>query len=126
VKSFSAHSFIAFSSSSPPASSLSTENEEGESVELEIADESLSPEKLLETKLSCEAGACFVKTSTGINTTGATVADVALMKANCTEGVKVKAAGGIKTAEFAMALVEAGAERIGTSSGIAIAADLAK
>lgn len=38
-----------------PASSLSTENEEGESVELEIADESLSPEKLLETKLSCEA-----------------------------------------------------------------------
>lgn len=83
-------------------------------------------EKVMATKLSCEAGACFVKTSTGINTTGATVADVALMKANCTEGVKVKAAGGIKTAEFAMALVEAGAERIGTSSGIAIAADLAK
>ena len=83
-------------------------------------------EKIMATKLSCEAGATFVKTSTGINTTGATVHDVALMKANVTGGVKVKAAGGIRNAEFAMALVEAGAERIGTSAGIAIAEELKK
>ena len=83
-------------------------------------------EKIMATKLSCEAGATFVKTSTGINTTGATVNDVALMKANVTGGVKVKAAGGIRNAEFAMALVEAGAERIGTSAGIAIAEELKK
>lgn len=83
-------------------------------------------EKIMATKLTCEAGATFVKTSTGINTTGATVADVALMKANVSGGVKVKAAGGIRTAEFAKALVEAGAERIGTSAGIAIAEELNK
>lgn len=83
-------------------------------------------EKIMATKLSCEAGATFVKTSTGINTTGATVHDVALMKANVTGGVKVKAAGGIRNAKFAMALVEAGAERIGTSAGIAIAEELKK
>ena len=78
-------------------------------------------EKVMATKLSCEAGACFVKTSTGISSTGATVHDVALMKANVTDGVRVKASGGIKTAEFAMELVSAGADRLGTSSGIAIA-----
>ena len=77
-------------------------------------------EKVIATKLSCEAGACFVKTSTGISSTGATVEDVSLMKANVTNGVKVKASGGIKTADFAEALVEAGAERLGTSSGISI------
>ena len=81
-------------------------------------------EKVMATKLSCEAGATFVKTSTGINSTGATAADVALMKANVSGGVKVKAAGGIRSAEFAVELVEAGAERIGTSAGIAIAAAL--
>ena len=83
-------------------------------------------EKVIATKLTCEAGATFVKTSTGINSTGATVADVALMKASVTNGVKVKAAGGIRDAAFAKALVEAGAERIGTSAGIAIAKELAE
>ena len=77
-------------------------------------------ETAIATRLSCEAGAHFVKTSTGVNTTGATVADVKIMKANVTDGVKIKAAGGIKTAEFANELIAAGAERIGTSSGIAI------
>ena len=81
-------------------------------------------EKVMATKLSCEAGACFVKTSTGISSTGATVRDVALMKANVTDGVRVKASGGIKTAEFAMELVTAGADRLGTSSGIAIAEEI--
>ena len=82
-------------------------------------------EKVIATKLTSEAGATFVKTSTGINSTGATVEDVALMKANVSNGVKVKAAGGIRDAAFAKALVEAGAERIGTSAGIAIAKELA-
>ena len=77
-------------------------------------------EKVTAVKLSCEAGATFVKTSTGVMSTGATVADVALMKKNVTNGVKVKASGGIKTAEFAKELIEAGADRIGTSAGIAI------
>lgn len=77
-------------------------------------------EKKMATKLSCEAGACFVKTSTGVSSTGATVADVKLMKENATNGVKVKASGGIKTAEFAAELIAAGADRLGTSSGITI------
>ena len=77
-------------------------------------------EKVTAVKLSCEAGATFVKTSTGVMSTGATVADVALMKKNVTNGVKVKASGGIKTAEFAKELIEAGADRIGTSAGLAI------
>ena len=60
------------------------------------------------------------KRSTGVSSTGATVADVKLMKENAAEGVKVKASGGIKTAEFAYELIEAGADRLGTSSGITI------
>ena len=77
-------------------------------------------EKAIATRLSCEAGATFVKTSTGVSSTGATVEDVKIMKANVSNGVKIKASGGIKTREFADELVAAGAERIGTSSGIAI------
>ena len=77
-------------------------------------------EKVMAVRLSCEAGAHFVKTSTGIMAGGATVADVKLMKENVSNGTKVKASGGIKTAEFAKELVEAGADRLGTSSGMTI------
>ena len=77
-------------------------------------------EKIMAVKLSCEAGASFVKTSTGIMAGGATVADVALMKANVSGGTKVKASGGIKDAGSALELIEAGADRLGTSSGMAI------
>lgn len=77
-------------------------------------------EKVIAVKLSCEAGASFVKTSTGIMAGGATIADVALMKKNVSGGTKVKASGGIKDAEFALNLIEAGADRLGTSSGMAI------
>lgn len=62
----------------------------------------------------------FIKTSTGFGTGGATVEDVALMKQTVGDLVKVKAAGGIRTPEAMLAMVEAGAERIGTSSGIKI------
>lgn len=77
-------------------------------------------EKVTATKLSCEAGATFVKTCSGVSAGVATVEDVKLMRANCSGGVKVKASAGIKTFEQAKALVDAGAERLGTSSGIAI------
>ncbi|GAB2027361.1 deoxyribose-phosphate aldolase [Lactovum odontotermitis] len=62
----------------------------------------------------------FVKTSTGFGAGGATVEDVQLMKSIVGETVKVKAAGGIRDLETALNMIEAGAERIGTSSGIKI------
>lgn len=62
----------------------------------------------------------FVKTSTGFGTGGATIEDVALMKKMVGEEVKVKAAGGIRDLTTALAMIEAGAERLGTSSGIKI------
>lgn len=62
----------------------------------------------------------FVKTSTGFGTSGATLADVALMKKVVGEEVKVKAAGGIRDLTTALAMIEAGAQRLGTSSGIKI------
>jgi len=77
-------------------------------------------EKVKVCNLSVEAGAAFVKTSTGFNTGGATVADVALMKKAVNGRAKVKASGGVRTAADAMAMVDAGADRIGTSNGIAI------
>ena len=66
------------------------------------------------------AGADFVKTSTGFGTGGATVEDVKLMRQSVCNVCKIKAAGGIKDRETALAMIEAGADRIGTSSGIAI------
>lgn len=74
-------------------------------------------------RLSVEAHATFVKTSTGFGTGGATVHDVALMTKAVNGAAKVKASGGIHTVEEAAAMVEAGADRIGTSSGIAIVAE---
>lgn len=71
-------------------------------------------------KLSVEAGAHFVKTSTGFSTGGATVADVKLMKETVGDAAKVKASGGVRDYEGAMAVIEAGADRIGASAGIAI------
>ncbi len=77
-------------------------------------------EKALATRLSCEAGAHFVKTCTGVSAGTATVSDIQLMKANITPGVKLKASAGIRCYEDAVALIEAGADRLGTSAGIAI------
>ena len=76
-------------------------------------------EKNIACRLACEAGADFVKTSTGFSTAGATVEDVALMKA-AAGGLKVKAAGGIRTYDDAVAMLNAGADRIGASASIAI------
>lgn len=77
-------------------------------------------EKALATRLSCEAGAHFVKTCTGVSEGVATVADIQLMKANVSGDVQLKASAGVRTYEDAKALIEAGADRIGTSAGIAI------
>lgn len=77
-------------------------------------------EKALATRLSCEAGAHFVKTCTGVSEGVATVEDIRLMKANLSGDVQLKASSGIKTYEAAKALVDAGADRLGTSAGIAI------
>jgi deoxyribose-phosphate aldolase len=71
-------------------------------------------------KLCADAGVDFVKTSTGFAPAGATIEHVSLMKKNLPPTVGIKASGGIKTAEQALAMIEAGASRIGTSSGVTI------
>jgi deoxyribose-phosphate aldolase len=71
-------------------------------------------------RLCMDSGADFVKTSTGFGGGGATEADVALMRSVVGGSMGVKASGGIKTFEQAMAMFKAGANRIGTSSGMTI------
>ena len=77
-------------------------------------------EKALATRLSCEAGAHFVKTCTGVSAGVATVSDIKIMKENITPGVRLKASAGIRCYADAAALVKAGADRLGTSAGVAI------
>ncbi len=72
-------------------------------------------EKIRACKIVTEAGADYIKTSTGFSTAGATLADVKLMRANVGEKVLVKAAGGISGLEDAEKFLEAGASRLGTS-----------
>ena len=74
-------------------------------------------------ELSVEAGAHFVKTSTGFSSGGATVEDVKLMRETLGDRAGVKASGGIKTRDQALALIQAGATRIGASAGIAIVSE---
>ena len=83
------------------------------------------PEKQLAVELACEAGANYVKTCTGFSSGAATVDDVRLMKQSCASGVLVKASGGIRDRSTAMALIDAGADRLGTSSGTVILAEQA-
>ncbi len=68
-------------------------------------------------KISADAGADFVKTSTGFASEGATVENIELMRSVLPDHVGIKASGGIKTYEQAIALIDAGADRIGTSNG---------
>ncbi|HEM5159745.1 TPA: deoxyribose-phosphate aldolase [Streptococcus suis] len=77
-------------------------------------------EKVKACQLSQEAGADYVKTSTGFSTGGATVADVALMRKTVGPDMGVKASGGARSYEDAIAFIEVGASRIGASSGVAI------
>ncbi len=80
-------------------------------------------EKIAVCEMSVRAGAAYVKTATGYGNGGATVDDVALMKRVVGDEVGIKAAGGIRTYGDVMALVEAGASRIGTSAGLDILDD---
>lgn len=77
-------------------------------------------EKVKACELSKEAGADFVKTSTGFSTGGAKASDVALMRKTVGAEMGVKASGGIHTAEEAQAMIDAGASRLGTSATLAI------
>ncbi len=77
-------------------------------------------EKILACKLVKETGADFVKTSTGLFGKGVTIEDVKLMRQTVGNSMGVKAAGGIRTYADAVAMIEAGANRIGTSSAVAI------
>lgn len=82
----------------------------------------LTEEEKIEACRACrECGADFVKTSTGFSKGGATAEDVALMRRNVGPEMGVKASGGIRSLDDAKAMVEAGATRLGTSSGVAIA-----
>lgn len=80
-------------------------------------------EKVEVCKRAAKAKANFVKTSTGFGTGGATVSDVRLMKNSITDDMFVKASGGVRNLEDLQAMVEAGASRIGASSGVAIMND---
>ena len=77
-------------------------------------------EKVKVCKIAKEVGADFVKTSTGFSTGGATVEDIALMRKTVGPDMGVKASGGVRSYDTAMAMIEAGATRLGTSSGIDI------
>ena len=77
-------------------------------------------EKLKMCEIALKVGPDYIKTSTGFGTSGATLEDVRLMKKAVGDKIKVKAAGGIRTLDDALAYVEAGAERIGTSAGVKI------
>ncbi len=82
-------------------------------------------EKVRACQVAQAAGADFVKTSTGFNASGATVADVALMRRTVGPALGVKAAGGVRSRAEAEAMLAAGATRIGTSSGVKIVQGMA-
>lgn len=91
-------------------------------IEAALLDDS---EKIAASLLAVQAGADFVKTSTGFASGGATVADVALMRRTVGPTVGVKAAGGIRSYHDALAMIGAGATRIGASAGVAIVREAA-
>lgn len=83
-------------------------------------------EKVIAAKIVERAGADYVKTSTGFGPSGAKIEDVKLLRSILSPHMKIKAAGGIRTGEQALSFLEAGADRLGTSSGTKIIEDLKK
>lgn len=81
-------------------------------------------EKLRGSEIAIQAGADFIKTSTGFSSSGATAADVALMRGVAGSRCGIKAAGGIRTVADVKAMLEAGANRIGASASVAIVQEL--
>jgi len=81
----------------------------------------LSVEELVVVcKTVSDTGVDFIKTSTGYASRGASIQDIEIMKENISPNVGIKASGGIQSLEQLKRLIEAGAERVGTSSGVAI------
>lgn len=83
-------------------------------------------EKVIAASLAKRAGAAFVKTSTGFGHGGATVEDVQLLRSTVGDDMGVKASGGIRTANDALAMVRAGATRIGASASVAIVTNMSR
>ena len=81
-------------------------------------------EKVSACKVAKEAGAHFVKTSTGFGAGGATVEDIKLMRSVVGSGMKIKASGGIRSLATALAMLDAGADRLGASAGLTILKEL--
>lgn len=80
-------------------------------------------EKIAMCKAVTEAGADYIKTSTGFGTAGATLEDIALFKKHIGPDVKIKAAGGVRTLEDLRAYIEAGCSRVGASAAVKLAAE---
>ncbi|WEV69242.1 deoxyribose-phosphate aldolase [Bifidobacterium sp. ESL0775] len=100
---------------------VDTCHEAGKVVKVIIETALLTDDEIAKaSELVADAGADFVKTSTGFSTRGASVHDVEIMKAAVGDRIKVKAAGGIHTREDAEAMIAAGAERLGVSASMAI------
>jgi len=97
------------------------EASDGKTVKVIIETCLLTEDEIVKaSELSMNAKATFVKTSTGFSTRGAIVKDVVLMKQTVGDVLEIKASGGVKTKEDLEAMVEAGATRIGTSSGVSL------
>lgn len=97
------------------------EASKGKTVKVILETCLLTDEEIVKVcELSIEAGAHFVKTSTGFSTGGALVKDIELMKKTVGDRAKVKASGGIRTPQEAKAMIEAGADRIGAGNGIVL------
>jgi deoxyribose-phosphate aldolase len=93
----------------------------GRPVKVILETSLLSNEEIIKScELARDAGAQFVKTSTGFSSGGATVEAVQLMKQTVGDKMKIKASGGIRTREAVQSFLDAGADRIGTSAGVAI------
>jgi len=92
-------------------------------LECSMLDENAKEEA---TRRAVAAGAAFVKTSTGFLGGGATIADVKLLKRVAAGRARVKASGGIRTLDQARAMIKAGADRLGTSSGVSIMNELVR
>ena len=96
-------------------------HDHGKLIKVIIETAYLSKEEIVKAARICaDAGVDFVKTSTGFASSGAQVEHIKLMRENLPSNVGIKASGGIKTLEQAKEMIEAGADRIGTSSGIEI------
>ena len=96
-------------------------HEQGKLLKVIIETAYLSNEEIIDLcKICADAGADFVKTSTGFASAGAKVEHIQLMRSNLPDSVGIKASGGIKTKQEAEAMINAGADRIGTSKGPAL------